>query len=583
MSINYNNKLYPALVNTKEGKQYGYINNKGIFKIPKQFKEAYEFNSANRAIVSINGKYGLIGLDGLFKVEPKYDSISQFKENRAIYTLNETIGVMNELGETINKKNYNFINDFNNGMAVVSSDEKLGESLYGYINCDGIEVIPTKYKQASDFNEGFTVVKIKDGEFDLIDRKGTVINTYKHNYVGGYGNGLMFFSEGFGEKYGYINVDGDIIVKAIYYSADGFKDEMAVVSVNEAYNGPSGVINTKGEYIYKPIYSNIVLMGEGKVALGKPLGSSELTLRSIYAIGNNTGNILTDFKYLEIGKYNKGLAYACDKEYTFFIDETGEKVENLPKVKGSGTLEIKNDLVYGFIDYYQIYLRKDGSIIYKPNSDIYLSDKYSVRRNKYKPNINFLIYYPEVIGIKNKKVKSEVNKKLKEMSSFTPYVEEGQTIEPITIDSVLEYSYLGDFTIIFFRKDLLVLDMSGYYYPLGAAHGMPNRKTPCINLVTGRIYELGDLFMGGVYYTGELNKIIKKMIETDPQYDYLFKDGFTGIKENQDFYVDDEYLYIYFPPYEIGPYSAGFVTFKIKLDDIKGMINKNGEFFKSFN
>ena len=125
--------------------------------------------------------------------------------------------------------------------------------------------------------------------------------------------------------------------------------------------------------------------------------------------------------------------------------------------------------------------------------------------------------------------------------------------------------------------------MTGYYYPFGAAHGMPNKKTPNIDLETGEFYTLADLFMGGVYWTGELNKIIENMIATDPQYEILFEDGFKGIKEDQDFYVDKNNLYIYFPPYEIAPYAAGFVTFKIPFTEIEGMINKEGNFYKSFN
>lgn len=89
--------------------------------------------------------------------------------------------------------------------------------------------------------------------------------------------------------------------------------------------------------------------------------------------------------------------------------------------------------------------------------------------------------------------------------------------------------------------------------------------------------------MGGVYWLGEINKIIEKIIATNKDYDYVFKEDFKGIKFNQDFYIDKDNLYIYFSPYEIGPYSAGFITFKIPFSEIQGMINKNGEFYKSFN
>ena len=89
--------------------------------------------------------------------------------------------------------------------------------------------------------------------------------------------------------------------------------------------------------------------------------------------------------------------------------------------------------------------------------------------------------------------------------------------------------------------------------------------------------------MGGVNWLGELNKIIQKMIDSDPQYEYVNKDAFKSIRIDQDFYIDGDNLYIYFPPYEIGPYAAGFITFKIPFSEISGMINKNGAFYLSFN
>ena len=73
------------------------------------------------------------------------------------------------------------------------------------------------------------------------------------------------------------------------------------------------------------------------------------------------------------------------------------------------------------------------------------------------------------------------------------------------------------------------------------------------------------------------------MINFDKEYNYVFKDSFTGIDNNQNFYIDEDNLYIYFKPYDIAPYSAGFVTFKIPFTQLNKIINKNSEFYMSFN
>lgn len=576
-------KLLPALKNTSNGSFYGYVDITGKMIIYPKFARAYDFNSEDLAIAYYNNKAGLINTKGDFVINPIYDEISDFKEMRAVFNIDNYMGVMNEKGQILTNKKYSFISDYSNGMALVSNISSDDNSKYGYIDMDGNEVIPVQYLSADSFKEDTALVKLNNSLYALIDKKGNVIQSYNYPYVALYGDGLMVFSNTSEGPYGFINKNGNIVIKPTFTEAQGFNNNMAIVSESSNFNGPYGVIDLTGKYIFQPLFSNIKLLGEDRVALGMGIGEDKYAQRSIYAIGDNKGNILSPFIYLEVGNFENGLSYASDNEYTFFIDKSGSQVRSLPSVTGSGTLALKNSIIYADIDYYPYYLNKSDKIIYKPNDVIPLSQNYSVLKEKYKPNINYLIYYPSVYGISNKKAQNHVNIKLKKLSYFIPYGKDGNPQDLlINKTDVLDYDYTGNFDIQYYKKDLLILNIMGYYYPLGAAHGMPSMKTPSIDLVTGKFYTLSDLFMGGVYWTSELDKIIKKIIETDPEYSYVFKDSFKGINMNQDFYVDDNNLYIYFPPYEIGPYSAGFITFKIPFAQINNMINKKGDFYKSF-
>ena len=232
------------------------------------------------------------------------------------------------------------------------------------------------------------------------------------------------------------------------------------------------------------------------------------------------------------------MSYGSDEKKTFFIDKTGSIKKDLPIVDGSGELKLKGDLIFANIDYSPYYLDKTGKIIYESNKEISLNDNYSVIIYKYKPNINYLIYIPEINGIKDEKIQEDVNLKLKKMSLFKPPTEEKTNKDlVITSEDILNYDYYGNFKILFYKNNLLILDLMGYYYPLEAAHGQPIRKTPSINLITGKFYKLEDLFKGNVVWRDELNKIISKMIENDPQYEYVFKDSFKGITKEQGFYL----------------------------------------------
>ncbi|CUN96697.1 WG repeat-containing protein [Clostridium disporicum] len=571
-------QLYPALKNTKNGAIYGYINNKGEYVIEPKFEGAYDFNENCVAIVIKDNKYGVIDLLGEYKIYTIYDSISNFRESRAVYSKDGSMGIIDEDGNVITKKEYGIVGEFHDHRAVVG-DSKSGNYKYGYIDREGKELIHLKFERADDFKDDIALVKVKDNEYSLIDKEGKVLNSYKHYLVSQYGDGLMMFSEKIDGPYGYIDIEGNEIITPRFTSTSEFVDGIAIVSVEENYNGPYGVINKKGEYVLTPIFSEIRYLGENRLALGmpigKPLGDDKFIAPSIFAIGDTNGNILTQFKYYAVGNYDKGVTYASNNISTFFIDKNGKVINTLPKVKGSGELMIKDDIIYANIDYSPYYLTRSGKLIYKPNDEIILDYVYSVIKEKYKPNFSFLIYIPQIKGIKNRKVEKKVNSKLKTLSYFKPFAED-QISHSVNENDVLDYSYYGTFEVTFFKKNILILSLTGYYYPLGAAHGLSSKITPVINLDTGEFYSLEDLFNPNSDWKNRLDSIIQKMIDKEPQYEYVYKDGFKGIDEGQNFYIDDNNLYIYFQPYDIGPYAAGFIIFKIPFSLIQDiMVNKN--------
>ncbi len=563
--------LYPAMKNALNGRIFGYINDKGLFVIKPKFQMAYDFKYGI-AVVLENDKFGVINTKGEYIVEPIYDNIGEFKERRAVFNLNNNVGVIDDKGNIITKRSYNFIGEFSDGLALVAMGYKNGDYRYGYINLKGEEVIPIKFIMGYDFKDGVALVKLDYTTYALINKEREILNTYNHVFIYGYNNGVMAFADNFQGPYGYINSKGKEIIKAKYSEATAFKDGVAVVSYDENYEKHYGLIDLEEKYIFQPIFSDILNLGEGMVALGLPLGDNIFTNRNIYAIGNIKGKILTNFIYLKVENYKDGLAYGSDEEYTFFIDTNGEIDKNLPKVKGSGELLKKESLIYANIDYMPYYIGKYNSVVYKPNDTIKLNDNYSIFIKKYKPNINYLIYIPNILDVENKEIE-EVNKRLDKDSYFSPY-SEGNNKE-ITKDDVLEYDYYGTFDIKFFKKDFISLDLNGSYYVLGAAHPMPVRKTENINLKTGKFYTIEDLFIKNSSWKEYLNRLIKSMINFDKKYDYVFKDSFKGIEDNQNFYIDENNLYVYFKPYDIAPYAAGFVTFKIPFSKLNKIINKD--------
>ncbi len=64
-----------GMATVSDGSAWGYVNASGIISIPVRFEDASDF-SLGVALVKEDGKYGLLRQDGLFLLEPLYDSLT---------------------------------------------------------------------------------------------------------------------------------------------------------------------------------------------------------------------------------------------------------------------------------------------------------------------------------------------------------------------------------------------------------------------------------------------------------------------------------------------------------------------------
>lgn len=567
----YKIKLYPAPVNTQNGLKWGYIDNSGNFILKATYDSANAFSDNNRAVVSKGGLFGIIDSSGKYIVPPKYEFINDYQEGRAIASDKSGYKILNEEGKVIFESN-GYISPYKNGFAIAEKYEG-GKSTYGYIDKEGKIAIPLQYEYANEFVGDRALVKVSENNYALIDRNGQTLYKYEQFYVSNYGEKMLVYRSSKDSKLGYIKENGSVAIKPKYDIASTFKANGAIVGNWDNYNPKYGVIDKSGRYIIPAEYSEINYLGEGLYALGIPLDEKMYFKGSKYAIADYTGKILTGFDYYNVGTFENGLASATNNTSTFFIDTTGKVSSTFPKISGVGTLEQMGDVVRVTIDRRDSYYTRDGKLIWEYNPTVKLNDRYSITEVKFKPNINYTVFYPQIIGIENESVQASVNEKLKNVS-INPDIKE---------TDILEYSYDADWASEFFRKQLSVIELNSYNYPFGAAHGMPGLVYKHIDLQTGRFYQLKDLFKKNSNYVKKLSDIIEKQIKSQGSNSSVWLDSYKGIKEDQPFYISAETLNIYFLPYEIAPYAAGFPTFKIPYKEIMDIIDTEGQFWKSFN
>jgi hypothetical protein len=565
-------EIHPASISSIGGFRWGYINSKGEFIIKPVYNWARQFQDNGLAVVSNKDLSGIIDETGKYVVQPKYQSIQEFSEGRAVVVSEKGFMVIDENGKEMTSEVYNYIGSFKEGRAVFSSINTQGKWLYGYISRQGKIVIPSKYEMAGDFKNGKAVVKLEGGDYAIIDASGVILQKFKYAFVGDIGDGLLAFKENEGDKFGYIDETSNVVIPAQFTSASPFKSERAIVNTSDNYLNKYGVIDKKGSFIISPKYNNIELLGENLVSVGIAINKKKPYIGSRYAVVDINGKFLTDFIYYGVSNYKNKLASAYDSSRTFFINKTGKKVANLPIINGAGTLSFVGDIIKAEIDNRIAYLDKAGAIIWRQKGNVTLNEQYTVKEKKHKPNRNFLVYYPQIKGMKNNKIEDLVNKKLKEKSN----------LKHIDSKEELDYNYFGQFAVEFFKKELVVLQLSAYNYPFGAAHGMPTEIYAHVDLTSGRFYELENLFKLNSNYVEVLSGIVRKQIENMGPDSGIWIDQYKRIKADQPFYISEDVLNIYFTPYEIAPYAYGFPTFKIPYEEIINIIDTEGEFWNSF-
>ncbi len=560
--------LFPALVKEIGGNKWGYINSKGKFILPPIYDHAGDFQENGLAVVRLKGQEGIINTNGYSIVKPKYETIHPFSEGRAAVIDHGRYKVIDESGKELTTKAYSYIGDFQEGRAQFAETDEKGRYLYGYLNKRGKEVLPAAYESASDFIDGKAIVKMDCGPYALINLTGKVLKTYQYPFVGYYGGGLLAFQKNSGGKFGYLNEAGSIVIETKFTGVQAFMDSCAIVNVEDEY----GLIDRTGKYIFKPAYNDILHLGEARIAIGKAIDTEKPIIGSMYGVADTSGRHYTGFIFGGISKYVNEKSSAYNEHDTFFIDKNGNRIEDLPSVSGSGEMHCDKKLIKANIDFHLLYFEKSGALVWKQNDEILLNDQYSVLEKKYKPNKDFLVNYPEISGIASQKTLSKINQFLKDLSG----------IKETPAHLQLESNYFGDFEVPFYKRDLLVIEITGYNYPFGATHGVPVKKYAHIDLKNGDIYHFNDLFKPGSQYVKIISEIIGNQIRHSDTYSYVFHGSYKGIQADQPFYISKNGLNIYFAPYEIAPYAAGFPAFSIAFGDIISIIDQSGPFWRSF-
>lgn len=175
-----------------------------------------------------------------------------------------------------------------------------------------------------------------------------------------------------------------------------------------------------------------------------------------------------------------------------------------------------------------------------------------------RPNIFML--YPQVAGHENVNANALMNVKIRNAV---------MELTKSLVQPDLNTTINGSFEIKNNQRGILSILLVGLA-EFGGAHPMTMTKSLTMDTATGEDFKLHQLFKPG--YMEIINAEIARQIR---ERDIPILDSFKGISPDQDYYIADHTLVIYYQLYELSPYAAGFPYFPIPLYMLTKVIPDN--------
>ncbi len=176
------------------------------------------------------------------------------------------------------------------------------------------------------------------------------------------------------------------------------------------------------------------------------------------------------------------------------------------------------------------------------------------------------IWYPNVRGLQHADAQQAIRQSIREeMEALV--AKQGPLTDPRS-------EMTAWFEVKTNARYVFSLSLYNYAYA-GGAHGLTLQSSLTFRSDTGKKYALAELFNPGTDYVKVLTAHVKQQIAARevPVYDF---EPFEAIRTDQDYYVADRALVIYFQVYEITPYVYGFPYFPVSVFDLQSIIREDG-------
>ncbi len=351
--------LFPILQNNK----WGFINSSGQVVIEPKFDTVDRF-SENRAPFGSgsNGKWGFIDSTGQVVVEPRFDNAYPFFGGRATVKVGKRSGFIDHSGREVGGR-FIQVSSFHEERAF----GKGGDFQWRMFDLDGNRITNDSFSNAGGFSEGLAAFSGRNytKQAGFIDREGKVVleltgilpDTQGYGFRGGlaavyvrrpfYWHQFLDIGRWGEDIWGFIDRTGKQVVPLKYDGVSDFSECLATIWINDK----AGIINTSGQMIAQPQFNSIWSFSEGFAVVQDGEFRSASTR---YGYMDKTGKVVIEPRFSSADDFREGLAVvqAVESGKKGYIDRTGRFViepqfDNAARFRGGlARVEIGDKLGY---------------------------------------------------------------------------------------------------------------------------------------------------------------------------------------------------------------------------------------------
>jgi hypothetical protein len=268
-----------------------------------------------------NGKMLVLDKNNAVLVKPEYEDIGIFKENKAIVTQISgenklQSGFVNLKGELIVDCIYDQVYDFQEGLAAVVKEGKIG-----FIDSIGKIIIPLEYDFPDmegaltqtdfyGFRQGLARI-CKAGNWGCINQRNEMVIPFEYEAIGPCNGGRMKVEKN--QRTGLMDLQGGWIIKPDYQDIKTYSEGFIAVKKNKRW----GFLNEEKELVI-PIKYNYVMDFQNGLAV-------VVNTKNKWGVINRKGKTKIEFRYEHLRQ--DGDIFLTEKEGKYgVINKKGKEI-----------------------------------------------------------------------------------------------------------------------------------------------------------------------------------------------------------------------------------------------------------------